>query len=183
MKDNNKRNRTTNILLILVILMFLIILLLTFHSCTKKDDIPTPRPVGDSSVLEWDTDVEYGDLDKMSKGEIEKLLNDKVAKSNIRLNVNTSPVFENGTSKGNLRIVNEKVNNYPQTVTITDDLTDKIIYTSKAIPIGGKIEEAKLDVDLDKGVYNCTAYFNMIDPDTGDIVGTAGAEMVITINN
>jgi hypothetical protein len=52
--------------------------------------------------------------------------------------MNTSPNFANGTSAGNLMIVNEAVNRYPQVVEITRNDTNDVIYKSGAIPVGIK---------------------------------------------
>ena len=86
----------------------------------------------------------------------------------INISMNTSPVFSDGTSEGNLMIVNEGVNRYPQVVEITRNDTGETIYKSGAIPVGSKIEKAKLSADLDAGTYECTALFYNVDPDTGD---------------
>ena len=61
--------------------------------------------------------------------------------------------------------------------------TGEQIYQSKAIPVGSKIERAALDVELPTGSYECTAMFHNLDPETGDIIGTAGAIITITIKN
>ena len=51
------------------------------------------------------------------------------------------------------------------------------------VAVGNKIERAKLDVVLPAGTYECTAMFHNLDPETGDIIGTAGAIITITIKN
>ncbi|MGI6182287.1 MAG: hypothetical protein ACOYIE_09460, partial [Agathobaculum sp.] len=78
-------------------------------------------------------------------------------------------------------IVNEAVNNYPQVVEIVRNDTNEKIYTSGAIAVGSKIENAKLDVDLDAGTYDCTAMFYNVDPETGSYLGCAGAIITITV--
>ena len=88
-----------------------------------------------------------------------------------------------GASEGNLMLVNESINNYPQKVQIVRNDTGEQIYESGAIAIGSKIERAKLDVDLPAGTYECTAYFHNLNPETGDIIGTAGAIITITVKN
>ena len=80
-------------------------------------------------------------------------------------------------------LVNESINNYPQKVQIVRNDTGKQIYESGAIAVGSKIERAKLDVVLPAGTYECTAYFHNLDPETGDIIGTAGAIITITIQH
>ena len=90
---------------------------------------------------------------------------------------------ENGASEGNVMIVNESINNYPQQVEFIRNDTGEQIYQSKAIPVGSKIERAKLDAALPAGTYECTAYFHNLDPESGEIIGTAGAIINITIKN
>ena len=80
-------------------------------------------------------------------------------------------------------LVNESINNYPQKVQIVRNDTGEQIYESGAIAVGSKIERAKLDVVLPAGAYECTAYFHNLNPETGEIIGTAGAIINITIKN
>ena len=60
--------------------------------------------------------------------------------------------------------------------------TEEVIYTSGAIAVGNKIEAAALDADLDAGTYECTALFHNLD-NSGNIIGSAGAIITITIKN
>ena len=99
----------------------------------------------------------------------------------INISMNTSPIFQNGTSTGNLMIVNESINNYPQVVEIVRNDTNESIYKSGAIAVGSKIESAKLDADLDAGTYDCTAMFYNVDPETGAYLGCAGAIITISV--
>ena len=79
--------------------------------------------------------------------------------------------------------VNESINIYPQNVQIVRNDTGELIYESGAIAVGSKIERARLDVVLPAGTYECTAYFHNLNPETGEIIGTAGAIINITIKN
>ena len=141
----------------------------------SKDD-PKTGIVYDDSAVE-------GGWDNLSPEEIEARLNEKVAEGMINISANTAPIFEDGASEGNLMLVNESINNYPQMVQIVRNDTGEQIYESGAIAVGSKIERAKLDVVLPAGTYECTAYFHNLDPETGEIIGTAGAIINITIKN
>ena len=132
--------------------------------------------VYDSSAIE-------GGWDNLSPEEIAEKLNEKVAEGMINISMNTAPYFENGASEGNVMIVNESINNYPQQVEFIRNDTGEQIYQSKAIPVGSKIEHAALDVELPAGTYECTAMFHNLDPVSGEIIGTAGAIINITIKN
>ena len=146
------------------------------NALSKDDARALVGIVYDSSAVE-------GGWDNLSPEEIAEKLNEKVAEGMINISMNTAPYFEDGTSEGNVMIVNEGINNYPQKVQIVRNDTGEQIYQSNAIPVGSKIERAKLDVALPAGTYECTAYFHNLDPVSGDIIGTAGAIINITIKN
>ena len=135
------------------------------------------------SGIVYDSSAVEGGWDNLSPEEIEARLNEKVAEGMINISANTAPIFEDGASEGNLMLVNESINNYPQKVQIVRNDTGEQIYESGAIAVGSKIERAKLDVVLPAGTYECTAYFHNLDPETGEIIGTAGAIINITIKN
>ena len=141
----------------------------------SKDD-PKTGIVYDDSAIE-------GGWDNLSPEEIAERLNQKVEEGMINISMNTAPYFENGKADGNVMIVNESINNYPQKVQIVRNDTSEQIYQSNAIPVGSKIERAKLDAALPAGTYECTAYFHNLDPESGEIIGTAGAIINITIKN
>ena len=141
----------------------------------SKDD-PKTGIVYDDAAIE-------GGWDNLSPEEIAEKLNEKVAEGMINISMNTAPYFENGAADGNLMIVNESINNYPQKVQIVRNDTGEQIYESGAIAVGSKIERAKLNTALPAGTYECTAYFHNLNPETGEIIGTAGAIINITIKN
>ena len=146
------------------------------HKPAASKDDPKTGIVYDDSAVE-------GGWDNLSPEEIAEKLNEKVAEGMINISANTAPIFEDGSSEGNLMLVNESINNYPQKVQIVRNDTGEEIYKSGAIAVGSKIERAKLDAVLPAGTYECTAYFHNLDPKTGDIIGTAGAIITITIKN
>ena len=95
--------------------------------------------------------------------------------------MNLNPVFKDGSSEGNLLIMNEEINRHPQVVEIYRKDTEELIYKSGAIPVGSRVETGKLLVDLDAGEYPCVAYFNSVDENTGELLGKAGAEITIIV--
>ena len=131
----------------------------------------------------YDSSAVEGGWDNLSPEEIAEKLNEKVAEGMINISMNTAPYFEDGKAEGNVMIVNESINNYPQQVEFIRNDTGEQIYQSNAIPVGSKIERAALDVELPAGTYECTAMFHNLDPVSGEIIGTAGAIITITIKN
>ena len=145
---------------------------------------PADAALADSkSGIIYDSSAVEGGWDNLSPEEIAEKLNEKVAEGMINISANTAPIFEDGSSEGNLMLVNESINNYPQKVQIVRNDTGEQIYESGAIAVGSKIERARLDVDLPAGTYECTAYFHNLDPESGAIIGTAGAIITITIQH
>lgn len=156
-----------------VVVVLAIIILLLLRSCGA----PTDEPGG----IEFDTSATEGGWDEADLDAIRDSLNEKVEEGMINISMNTSPVFSDGESAGSLMIVNEDINRYPISVEITRNDNGEVIYTSKAVPVGSKIEADTLDVDLPAGVYECTAMFFNLDPDTGDKLGSAGVVIELTV--
>ena len=172
---NTKTNNKCNHGVVVVILLLFLILAGAFLFATMDNS--------DSEVsgIIYDSNATVGGWEETDTETIVDSLNEKVEQGMINISMNTTPVFSDGMSAGNLMIVNEGINNYPQVVTIVRNDTNETIYQSNAIPVGSKIEQAELTVDLDAGTYECTALFYNVDPDTGNYLGCAGAMITITV--
>jgi len=175
-KENRKLYTISGIIAGVALIVVLILSLL--HGCDTKKPIETPEDI--STGIVYDTGAVVGGWDEADTDKIVESLNAKVEEGMINISMNTAPNFKNGAAEGNLMIVNEGVNRYPQVVELIRNDTGERIYKSGAIPVGSKIETAQLDVELDKGTYECTAMFYNVDPETGAYLGCAGA--VISVN-
>lgn len=160
---------------IIAVLILICIIVCIIAFCGRNNN-------ADAGGFKVDDNVVMGDRETKSQEEIQDELNKQVEEGMINISMNTYPEFESGTASGNLLITNDKVNVYPQFVEIYLADSEELIYQSGLIPVGGRIDNAKLSVDLDKGKYDCIAYFNAVDEETQEIVGKAGAEIVITVN-
>ncbi|MCI9124911.1 MAG: hypothetical protein HFH35_12755 [Eubacterium sp.] len=118
------------------------------------------------------------DLDAR-RAELQEMLDESM----IAFSINTSPVFLNGTSAGNLMIENPGNNAKLIKVRILADGSDEEIYASNFIKPGSYIENAKLSKVLKKGTYPATAYFSAYQEDTGAYIGQTGAQITITVQN
>ena len=188
MEKKEQKQGKNKLLIVLIVLAAVIIALLLFLLLRPRADGTSLFNIGEGNIplaggLEMDENSEEGGLVYRSQEEIQEELNRKVAEGMINISMNTNPVFPSGTEPGNLLIVNSEVNNYPQIVYIVRKDTGEEIYRSKGIAVGSKIEYAPLSVALPAGTYDCVAYFNNADPQTGAILGTAGAEIVVTVQN
>ena len=180
-KDAKKKDNTNTALKIAVVLLaIIIIILLLLRGCGGEkvtiDDDNTPM-----YGLDLDPNAAYGDIEGMSEEEIIAMLNEQVKKSMINISMATEVIFANGTSEGELRIVNHDVNIHPQVVEINLKDTDELIYRSGLIPVGSNVKTGKLLVDLDAGKYDAIATFSSIDETSGALLGQAKAEIVINV--
>jgi hypothetical protein len=173
-ENTSKRKRAIIILLVLVLLAAIVF---TVKSCIDRKGVE----LSGGSGITYDANATLGGWEGGDTDEIVETLNRQVQAGMINISMNTTPVFSDGTSKGNLMIVNEGVNLYPQVVEITRNDTGETIYTSGAIPVGSKIGQDTLDVVLPAGNYECTALFSSVDPDSGAVIGCAGAIITITV--
>ena len=178
-KKNNKLAKITAACVALILAVLLLLLLL--HRCGDGQGKPDTGPV--NSGIVYDQSAVSGGWEEKSQEEIVESLNEQVEQGMINISMNTSPVFEDCFSDGNLMIVNESFNRYPQVVEITRNDTAESIYKSNAIPVGSKIESGKLTAELPAGEYECTAHFTNVDPDTGNLLGSAGAIIHLTVLN
>ena len=176
-RDNKKFYRNAGILI--GVLLIIAILLAVFRGC--EGEPVTDTPVTPNPGIVYDDGAVEGGWDEADTDKIIASLNEKVEEGMINISMNTSPNFKDGTAEGNLMIVNEGINRYPQVVEISRNDTGEMIYKSGAIPVGSKIEHAKLSVDLPAGTYDCTAMFYNVDSDTGNYLGCAGAIINITV--
>ncbi|WP_430612524.1 hypothetical protein [Enterococcus sp. DIV0876] len=99
------------------------------------------------------------------------------------LQINPDVVFEDGTSKGSIEIVNPGINVYPIAVDISLLESEEIIYSSGAIFPNQYIEQAKLAIPLAQGEHKAKATINIYDPDTKEKQGVTEAELTILVKN
>lgn len=161
----------------LVIAGILLLLILTIAVCyflfTGKDD----------EDLLYDDNATAGIMPGVDVDERRKELQNLLDRSMIAFSINTSPVFLNGTSEGNLLIENPGNNAKLLRVSILINETDEEIYASRYLKPGTYIENVKLDKVLEKGTYNATAYFLAYEEDSGEYIGQTGAQITITVQN
>ncbi len=131
----------------------------------------------------YDNNATIGILPGIDIDERRKELQDMLDRSVIAFSINTSPVFLNGTSEGNLLIENPGNNAKLLQVRILIDDTEEEVYASKYIKPGSYIEKVKLDKVLEKGTYPATAYFSAYDENTTEYIGQTGAQITITVQN
>lgn len=140
------------------------------------------RQKDDPGIL-YDNNASTGILPGIDIDERRKQLQEMLDRSMIAFSINTSPVFLNGTSEGNLLIENPGNNAKLLQVRIVINDTGEEVYASKYIKPGTYIESAKLDKVLEKGTYDATAYFSAFEEESAAYIGQTGAQIAITVQN
>lgn len=179
--EEKRKRRNRRIRIFLMLIGVIILLLLLLRSC-GSERIQLPDDV--EKVVDAIFDNSQKDKEKVvteTPEERQERINKDAMKGMLTIDLNVTPIFENGISEGNFQFLNDKENYYLMQVEVYRDDTNELIYKSKLIKQGNIIERAKLDVPLKKGVYDCTAFFRAVDPETFAIKGTVGAKMKITI--
>ncbi len=133
--------------------------------------------------LKYDDNATVGIMPGIDLDARRKELQDALDRSMIAYSINTSPVFLNGTSKGNLLIENPGNNAKLLRVSIKIDSTQEEIYSSEYLKPGTYIDSVALDKVLEKGTYDATAYFLAYDEADGEYIGETGAQITITVQN
>lgn len=161
----------------LTVILVLLLLLLTIGICyflfTRKD----------TKDLEYDDNATTGIMPGVDVDERRKELQNLLDRSMITFSINTSPVFLNGTSEGNLLIENPGNNAKLVKVSLVINKTNEEVYASKYLKPGTYIENVKLDKVLKKGTYDATAYFSAYDEETTEYIGRTGAQITLTVQN
>ncbi len=154
--------------IILAIVAVIVAALFAFQSCDFESTFRDPNQ-------------SLGQLEGKTTEEIQAELDRQVEEGMFNISIASTVEFADGQSEGELKIENVPGNRYLMQVTITDDATGQVLYTSGVIDPNYHVQKAKLDVDLDPGTYDCTALFTALDPDTNEEVGQAAAKMTINV--
>lgn len=132
------------------------------------------------------SDMQKGSIDMeqpKSRADLQKDVDQSVLNGMFNVFMNTNPVFEDGKAKGNLMIQNVETNKAPVIVEIYNKIDNKLIYKSDELPAGYKIEQGRLLMDLDKGIYDCVARFRILDEKTKETKNIVGLNVTINVKN
>ena len=101
--------------------------------------------------------VNRGPLPGLTDEDLLTQMQQEADESNIRIQLNSRPVFETGESAGNLLLGNPETNRFDMQVEIYLDETEERIYESSRIPPGYFIDYDTLLVNLEAGTHAATA--------------------------
>ena len=138
-----------------------------------------PPQTEPASGLVAEANVKIGTLNNM-EGRQEEL--DEIVKEGlITFSINATPVMENGRAEANLLIENPPDNGNRFTVSISREDTGEELYQSGYLDPEQYIDEVPLDVELPKGEYACTAYFDAYRLSDDGYIGRAGAQITLYV--
>lgn len=179
-KQDKQRRQIRNIAIIIGIVIIILLLMRCCCGCRCQDKD------GPDTKAFWtgiDPDAVPGNFEGLTEEEIQALLNNKVEEGMMNIHMLVQPTFEDGKSAGNIGIYVEPQNREPQVVQILLKDTEELIYQSGIIPVGSRVEKGRLTKDLDAGIYPCIARFHRVDAETGEDLGMAEHEIMLTILN
>ena len=148
-----RKTKLSPIHISLIALAILVVIAVIVTFAVKKDE--PKEPAAQSGIVYDDSAVEGG-WETLSQEEIEQRLNDKVQAGMINISCNTAPYFKDGKSEGNVMLVNELNNLYPQKVEFYRNDTGEKIYESKAIAVGTSLPVT--EVALQSGFPNVSHF-------------------------
>ena len=111
-----KRDAKSRTLVILAVVGLAAALTLGIFTAVRLIRKPAASKDDPKTGIVYDDSAVEGGWDNLSPEEIAEKLNEKVAEGMINISMNTAPYFEDGKAEGNVMIVNESINNYPQQV-------------------------------------------------------------------
>lgn len=183
--QDKKKKWVIRIAIILLLLLILLLGLRYFGIITFPWEKTAPMIAGD--LYPGDGTGNDGHLPGMSEDEIREQMQKVADESYISFKIESRPVFEDGTSVGNLNIENPSYNVYPMVVNIYlmggSGGRGELIYDSGGLSPNQYIGNDKLAKVLSKGEYKAIAVLNFYDPDTSQKIGEHEAELVIIIQN
>lgn len=106
----------------------------------------------------------------------------KLNATQIAMKIDANPIFNWKTRKGIINIENKNINIYNMIVEIYLDDNHELIYKSKKLKPGEKLDKITLTKKLEVGTHHAIAYFNAYDH-LGRYRGKSGAQIKINIIN
>lgn len=163
-----ERSRKKTFIIVLLLLCLIALLIVCFLLYKNRQQPEMDTPGSDAIIVTEDT------------RNIQKDINEKVAKGMIDVKMTRNWVFEDGGKTSNAYLANSERNSYPLRFEITLEDTGEVIMESPDVPIGSCIENFPLSVTLDSGEYNVVIAHQQIED--GEVINTVRTAIPITVN-
>ena len=144
---DGKRRKLT----VLVIILLLVVVALAIFLFMRGDD---------RGMVVTEDNVE----------EMQAQLAEPVEDGHYNTTMNFDWTFENGkAASSNAYVANSESNTRTVYFDVNLADTDELIYSSPYIPVGGELNEIRLDEDLDAGDYEAVVTYHLVDDDKEEI--------------
>lgn len=176
---NEKKNssRLVAVLIALIVVFVLVLGGLLYYIMVIQPGSEQPREVVGGKR---EAEALKGSLEVMTDEEIQQALDNMVEEGMFRISIASSIIaLENGPAE--VRIENNLSNRYTMQVRIVLAESGEEIYSTDLIDPGYYIKSTKFDKYIAPGEYPATAIFTALYPDTGEIVGTVGANVTLHV--
>lgn len=178
MRESRRRNTPISLLVIVLSVVFCLGVagVAGFYVLTYRQEPAAWTP---PELLVAEGNVKTGTLYDPEKRQQE--LNSVVEEGMMIFSINATPFMLHGKGNANLMVENPPNNGKRFTVTIQRDDTGEVIYKSGYLNPEQYIDEVPLDVELAKGEYACTAYFDAYRLENDSYIGRAGAQITLYV--
>lgn len=123
-------------------------------------------------------------VDENNLADIERELEDKVAKGMFETHMTTQWTFPDGKSPALDAVMgNAPTNNYPFWFTVALASTGEEVYSSSLLPIGTELEEITLDKDLDAGNYAAVLTIHMVDENGEEVESNMAFNITLIVQS
>lgn len=165
--------------LLVVVVLLLTAVAIVIQQRTKGEALPK-----EEEIENVEGQITMGIPEGMKEGELGDALQKQIDESMFTVNVNSQPLFRNGSSKGIIDIVNSPGNPYACKVVLNMDEDGTELYRCDDLIYPDQyIHEIKLDKELDKGAYPATLTYILYDQETKEEVGLTKAGVTVVIQN
>jgi hypothetical protein len=90
--------------------------------------------------------------------------------------------FPDGNSAGSAYVENVQDNETPVYFDLIVDDTGEVVYSSPILELGARLDSFRLDKYLDKGEYNCTVVYHLVDQDQNTLT-TVNVGVTVIVEN
>ena len=177
-----EKKQNTGTKVVIALLVIIILLLLGLGSCWVFQSREA-QPTQTTSQPQFAGNASVGIMPGKTEEQILEGLQKKLDEKMVAFSINSVPVFPDGKSEGNLMLESPQSNiNYIEFEIRRDD-TGELIYKSGLLQPNQYIEKDKLQVELPKGSYPCTADIVLYKPETMEKLSKVQAGLTITVQN
>lgn len=99
------------------------------------------------------------------------------------IQLNQSPVFKDGSSRGDIAVINSGENSCAMQVTYYKANSEELLCQTEVLQPGERLTTAALQTPLEKGSYPVLAVVDLLEQDTLQKIGTVEADITFQILN